>query len=63
MALILVNAAGADFHLSHIAAGQGSDTPAIAVGSATAAALGLDTLSTRTESVADGGVADLGHHD
>jgi len=59
---LFVNAGGADFHLSHVAAGQGSDSPAIDAGSAAAAALGLDTRTTRTDSVGDAGTVDLGFH-
>lgn len=59
---LFVNAAGNDYHLSHIAAGQGSDSPAIDAGSDTAANLGLDTRTTRTDSVTDTGTIDLGYH-
>jgi hypothetical protein len=59
---LFVNAAGNDFHLSHIAAGQGADSPAIDAGSDTAANLGLDTRTTRTDSVTDTGTIDLGYH-
>lgn len=41
---------------------QGSDSPCINAGSATAAALGLDTRTTRTDGNADAGVVDLGYH-
>lgn len=60
---LFVNAAAADFHLSHVAAGQGADSPAINAGSTTAAALGLDTKTTRTDSIDDAGIVDLGFHD
>ncbi len=59
---LFVNPAGNDFHLSHIAAGQGADSPAIDAGSDTAANLGLDTRTTRTDSVTDTGTIDLGYH-
>jgi hypothetical protein len=59
---LFVNAAADDYHLSHIAAGQGSDSPAIDAGSDTAANLGLDTRTTRTDSVTDAGIVDLGYH-
>ncbi len=59
---LFVNAAGADFHLSQIAAGQGSDSPAVDVGSDTAANLGFSDRSTRTDQVADAGTMDLGFH-
>ncbi|MCH8130678.1 MAG: right-handed parallel beta-helix repeat-containing protein, partial [Acidobacteria bacterium] len=50
------------YYLSHLAAGQGSDSPAIDAGSDTAANLGLDTRTTRTDSVTDTGTVDLGYH-
>ncbi|MCH7846416.1 MAG: right-handed parallel beta-helix repeat-containing protein, partial [Acidobacteria bacterium] len=50
------------YYLSHIAAGQGSDSPAIDAGSDTAANLGLDTRTTRTDDVTDTGTVDLGYH-
>jgi hypothetical protein len=50
------------YYLSHIAAGQGSDSPCIDIGSDTAANLGLDTFTTRTDNIADTGTVDLGHH-
>jgi len=59
---LFVNAATDDYHLSHIAAGQGSDSPAIDAGSDTAANLGLDTGTTRTDNVTDTGTVDLGYH-
>ena len=51
-----------NYHLSHIAAGQGSNSPAIDAGSDTAANLGLDTRTTRTDSVTDTATIDLGYH-
>ncbi|MHC4676908.1 MAG: right-handed parallel beta-helix repeat-containing protein [Planctomycetota bacterium] len=59
---LFVNAAAGDFHLSHIAAGQGSDSPCIDAGSDTAANLGYDTKTTRTDSVSDSGTVDMGYH-
>jgi hypothetical protein len=59
---LFVNAAGADFHLSQIAAGQGSDSPAVDVGSDTAVNLGFSDRSTRSDEVADAGTMDLGFH-
>jgi parallel beta-helix repeat protein len=57
-----VDTASNDFHLSHTAAGQGEDSPCIDAGSDTAANLGLDTRSTRTDGVPDSGTVDLGYH-
>lgn len=51
-----------DFHLSHTAAGQGSDSPCIDAGGDTAANLHLDTRTTRTDGVTDSGTVDLGYH-
>ncbi|MCH7764361.1 MAG: VCBS repeat-containing protein, partial [Candidatus Marinimicrobia bacterium] len=59
---LFVNSSGNDFHLSHTAAGQSSDSPCIDAGSATAASLGLDTRTTRTDQVVDAGTVDLGFH-
>jgi parallel beta-helix repeat protein len=59
---LFVNAAGADFHLSHTATGQGSDSPCKDAGSDTAANLGLDTRTTRTDNVTDTGTVDMGFH-
>ncbi len=56
------NVAGDDYHLSHTAAGQSVNSPAINAGSSTAVAVGLNTRSTRTDGVFDTGVADLGYH-
>ncbi|MFB3050485.1 MAG: hypothetical protein ACE1Z0_00705, partial [Acidimicrobiia bacterium] len=59
---LFVNAVGNDYHLSHLAAGQGADSPAIDAGSDTATNLGLDTRTTRTDNVTDTGTVDLGYH-
>jgi parallel beta-helix repeat protein len=50
------------YHLSHIAAGQGSNSPAIDAGSDTATNLGLDTKTTRTDTATDTSTVDLGYH-
>ncbi len=50
------------YHLSHIAAGQGSDSPAIDAGSDTATNLGLDTKTTRTDNITDTATIDIGYH-
>ncbi len=59
------------YYLSHIASGQGSNSPCIDAGGAAASAVCitlptgsacLDTLSTRTDGGADQGTADLGYH-
>lgn len=49
-------------YLSQIAAGQGADSPCVDAGSDTAAALGMDTKTTRTDEVTDAGQVDIGWH-
>jgi len=49
-------------YLSQIAAGQLADSPCVDTGSDTAANLGLDALTTRTDGVTDTGVVDMGYH-
>ena len=51
-----------DFYLSSAFAGQPATSPAVDAGSDTAIALGLDALVTRTDSVPDTGIADMGYH-
>lgn len=59
---LFVNKAGNDFHLSHTAAGQTSNSPVLNVGSSTASAIGLGSKTTRTDSIADEGITDMGYH-
>jgi hypothetical protein len=51
-----------DYYLSQIAAGQASDSPCVDAGSDTAAALGLDVYTTRTDYVGDANAVDMGYH-
>jgi len=51
-----------DYYLSSEAAGQDESSPCIDAGSDTAAALGLNELTTRTDCVPDTGVVDMGYH-
>ncbi len=51
-----------DYYLSQIAAGQMDDSVALDAGSDTAASLGMDIYSTRTDNVADSGIVDMGFH-
>jgi hypothetical protein len=51
-----------NYYLSQIAAGQGVDSPCVNAGSDTAAALGMDTKTTRTDEVTDTGQVDIGWH-
>ncbi len=50
------------FYLSQTAAGQLSDSPAVDAGSASAASVGLDAFTTRTDNIGDAGTVDLGYH-
>jgi hypothetical protein len=59
---VLVDRPAETCYLSHVAAGQGADSPAIDAGTSTASALGLDSRTTRTDRVTDTGAVDLGYH-
>jgi len=51
-----------DYYLSQIAAGQDSNSPCVDAGSDTAANLGMDIFTTRTDEVLDAGIVDMGYH-
>jgi hypothetical protein len=51
-----------DYYLSQTAAGQPQNSPCIDYGFATAESLELHTFTTRTDSVYDEGIVDLGYH-
>jgi hypothetical protein len=51
-----------NYYLSNIDAGQAIDSPCIDGGNDTAANLGLDVYTTRTDQVSDTGIADIGYH-
>jgi hypothetical protein len=51
-----------DYYLSQTAAGEALDSPCVDAGSDTAANLGLDELTTRTDQVEDAGMVDMGYH-
>jgi hypothetical protein len=51
-----------DHYLSQVAAGQGQDSPCLDYGSTAAESLGLDTYTTRTDTIPDAGMVDLGYH-
>ncbi len=53
---------GGQHYLSHIASGQGNDSPCVNAGSDNAATLGLDQRTTRTDQSADHGIVDIGFH-
>ncbi len=59
---LFVTGPDGDYYLSQAAAGQGSDSPCLDAGSDTAANLGLDTKTTRTDGVTDTGTVDIGYH-
>ena len=59
---LLVSGPLGDYYLSCTAAGQEADSPCIDAGSGTAESLGLDKLTTRTDSAADSGIVDMGYH-
>ncbi|MHC4095446.1 MAG: right-handed parallel beta-helix repeat-containing protein [Planctomycetota bacterium] len=51
-----------DYYLSQIAAGQVSDSPCVDAGSDTAANLGMDIYTTRTDEMGDEEIVDMGYH-
>jgi hypothetical protein len=50
------------YYLSHIRAGQGSDSPCIDSGSTLALNAGLDTSTTANDGIPDRGIVDMGYH-
>ena len=50
------------FYLSQRAAGQSQTSPLVDAGPVTAASLGLNETTTRTDGVGDAGMVDLGVH-
>ncbi len=50
------------YYLSQIAAGQPVNSPCANAGSDTAANLGMDIFTTRTDQAGDKGIADMGYH-
>jgi hypothetical protein len=57
-----VTGPGGDYYLSQTAAGQVVDSPCVDAGSDTAANLGMNIFTTRTDAVRDGGIVDMGYH-
>ncbi|RKY12728.1 MAG: hypothetical protein DRP52_04370, partial [Planctomycetota bacterium] len=51
-----------NYYLSHIDAGQLIDSNCINAGSTTAAAVGMDAYTTRTDHIADSNEVDMGYH-
>jgi hypothetical protein len=50
------------YYLSHIAAGQGVDSPCVDAGYGTAADYGMERLTTRTDGAPDVSTVDMGYH-
>jgi hypothetical protein len=50
------------YYLSQLSAGQTIQSPCVDTGSHTAAALGLETFTTRTDEVGDEAMVDMGYH-
>ena len=59
---LFVPGPGGNFYLSHIETGQPETSPAVDAGSIPSSAAALDTRTTRTDSVADSNIVDLGYH-
>jgi hypothetical protein len=59
---LFVSGPWGDYYLSHIAAGQMSNSPCVDTGSDLASALGMDTFTTRIDHVTDAGQVDMGYH-
>jgi hypothetical protein len=57
-----VTASLGGYYLSQTAAGDPVDSPCVDAGSDTAANLGLDTRTTRTDQIPDSGIVDMGYH-
>lgn len=51
-----------DYYLSQTASGQATNSLCVNAGSDTAANLGMDTGTTRTDGIGDAGIVDLGYH-
>lgn len=51
-----------DYYLSQIAAGQAQNSPCLDYGFATAESLELNTFTTRTDTIHDSDIVDLGYH-
>jgi len=57
-----VSGPGGNYYLSQIASGQAFDSPCVNAGSDTAANLGMDLFTTRTDRVCNVGIVDMGYH-
>ncbi len=59
---LFVTGTNGDYYLSETASKQGSDSPCLDAGSASAVSLGLDDFTTRTDSVCDVDTVNIGYH-
>jgi len=59
---LFVPGPGGCFYLSQISAGQAVNSPSVDAGGETAGNLDLDTLTTRSDEIADSGIVDMGYH-
>jgi predicted outer membrane repeat protein len=59
---LFVTGPSGDHYLSQTASGQAFDSPCVDTGSDTAANLGLDEYTTRTDGTPDAGQVDMGYH-
>jgi parallel beta-helix repeat protein len=59
---LFVSGPRGEYYLSQVAAGQVVTSPCVDAGSDTAANLGLDNRTTRTDEIRDSGTVDMGYH-
>ncbi len=59
---LFVTGSDGDYYLSQTAAGQGTDSPCVDVGSDLASNLGMDSQTTRTDQTVDSAYVDMGFH-
>ena len=59
---LFVNGPLGSHYLSQIAAGQATDSNCVGTGSGSAASLGMDSYTTRTDERPDRGIVDMGYH-
>jgi len=59
---LFVSGPQGDYYLSQVAAGQGMNSPCVDAGNDSAANLGLNLFTTRTDHMGDAGMVDIGYH-
>ncbi|MDD5136588.1 MAG: right-handed parallel beta-helix repeat-containing protein, partial [Candidatus Omnitrophica bacterium] len=59
---LFIDEVNGNYRLSQTASGQAANSPCVNAGSDTAANLGLQYMTTRTDKVFDSGVVDMGYH-